>query len=211
MKGRFTTKKGLVMAAQITAVARDLSLKLRNRHLDDAFRVRSHLTTAERVTLSRLATGRAIVCEIGSYIGASACCFAAEMKRAGYGTVFCIDTWNNNAMSEGSRDTYAEFRKNTQKYVDFIVPVRGFSSEVAQRVASCISHVDLLFIDGDHSYDGVKADWNAYSPFLKPGSVVVFHDCGWAEGVKQVIAEHAKPLVGSFESLPNMWWGVVKD
>lgn len=37
--------------------------------------------------------------------------------------------------------------------------------------------IDVLFIDGDHSYQGVKDDWNNFSPFVKKGGVVVFHDC----------------------------------
>lgn len=36
--------------------------------------------------------------------------------------------------------------------------------------------LDLLFIDGDHTYDGVKADYELYSGFVKPGGVIAFHD-----------------------------------
>lgn len=36
--------------------------------------------------------------------------------------------------------------------------------------------LDFLFIDGDHSYDGVKADFEDYSKFVRPGGVVAFHD-----------------------------------
>lgn len=36
--------------------------------------------------------------------------------------------------------------------------------------------VDLLFIDGDHTYEGVKNDWFSYRQFVKPGGLVVFHD-----------------------------------
>jgi predicted O-methyltransferase YrrM len=38
------------------------------------------------------------------------------------------------------------------------------------------SKVDLLFIDGDHRYKGVKKDWEMYSPLVKEGGVVAFHD-----------------------------------
>ena len=37
--------------------------------------------------------------------------------------------------------------------------------------------IDLLFIDGDHSYQGVKDDWDNFSPFVKVGGIVFFHDC----------------------------------
>lgn len=36
--------------------------------------------------------------------------------------------------------------------------------------------LDYLFIDGDHSYDGVKEDFYKYSPFVKDGGIISFHD-----------------------------------
>jgi len=184
-------------------------LRLQNRNLRPAFAAQSHLTIPERVTLYRLAQSQKVICEIGSYVGASACCFGAAVGQKGSGKILCIDTWQNDAMSEGNRDTFAEFTANTAAYRRYIVPIRGWSTKVIDEVRSHCDYLDVLFIDGDHSYDGVKADWDHYKAFLRPGSTVVFHDCGWAEGVQRVIEEEAKPRVGSFNSLPNMWWGVL--
>ena len=36
--------------------------------------------------------------------------------------------------------------------------------------------LDLLFIDGDHSYNGVKLDFNMYYDFVKDGGIIAFHD-----------------------------------
>lgn len=36
--------------------------------------------------------------------------------------------------------------------------------------------VDFLFIDGDHTYEGVKKDFEMYSPLVKEGGVIAFHD-----------------------------------
>jgi predicted O-methyltransferase YrrM len=36
--------------------------------------------------------------------------------------------------------------------------------------------IDMLFIDGDHSYLGVRLDYEMYRPFVRKGGVVVFHD-----------------------------------
>ena len=36
--------------------------------------------------------------------------------------------------------------------------------------------VDLLFIDGDHTYDGIKNDYLIYNKFVKKGGFIVFHD-----------------------------------
>lgn len=36
--------------------------------------------------------------------------------------------------------------------------------------------IDFLFIDGDHTYKGVKQDFEMYSPLVRPGGIVAFHD-----------------------------------
>lgn len=52
--------------------------------------------------------------------------------------------------------------------------------------------VDVLFIDGDHSYEGVRQDYEMYRSLVRPGGLIAFHDivtvdpsCGvprlWAE------------------------------
>lgn len=36
--------------------------------------------------------------------------------------------------------------------------------------------IDFLFIDGDHSYEGVKKDFQVYGKFVKHGGIIAFHD-----------------------------------
>jgi predicted O-methyltransferase YrrM len=36
--------------------------------------------------------------------------------------------------------------------------------------------VDFIFIDGDHSEQGLLADWRAWSPLVEPGGIVALHD-----------------------------------
>lgn len=36
--------------------------------------------------------------------------------------------------------------------------------------------IDFAFIDGDHTYEGVKADFNDYGPLVRPGGIIAFHD-----------------------------------
>ena len=187
----------------------DLFRKIRNPLLRNAFAVSSHLTIHERVILFKITLRSRVIVEIGSYTGSSACCFGAAVMTSGSGKIICIDTWNNDAMSEGSRDTWKEFQENTIKYKKFIVPIRGYSIDVIQDVRDVTTYLDVLFIDGDHSYKGVKADWEVYKSFLKKGSVVIFHDYGWAEGVKRVVHEDVMPLVCSHDHLHNMWWGQI--
>ncbi len=50
--------------------------------------------------------------------------------------------------------------------------------ETAERVRELLSgdDIDLLFIDGDHSYGGVSADFHFYSPLVASGGFIAFHD-----------------------------------
>jgi len=174
-----------------------------------AYSIPSHLTAQERFKLFTLAFDKEKILEIGSYVGASAACFGTAKDRDGKGKIYCIDTWQNDGMAEGKKETFQSFSENTKPFAKWIVPVKGFSTEVVEGVHKYTSTLNLLFIDGDHSYEGVKADWDTYQKFLKEGSVVIFHDSGWADGVKKVISEDVMPVVSSFDSLPNMWWGTI--
>jgi predicted O-methyltransferase YrrM len=41
--------------------------------------------------------------------------------------------------------------------------------------------LDFLFIDGDHTYDGVTSDFELYAPLVRPGGVVAFHDINYPQ------------------------------
>ncbi len=189
----------------------DTYARLRHPQLAASFAVPSHLTGLERAELFLLAQrpGLRTVVEIGSYLGASALALAAGLKAAGNtaARVHCIDTWGNEGMSEGPKDHMAAFRANTAPLAEWIVPVRGRSTEVAAELLPRIGPIDLLFVDGDHSYDGVLADWQIFAPAMAPGGVLAFHDIGWAEGVQQVVAEQVRPRVAAEGGQPNLWWG----
>jgi hypothetical protein len=36
--------------------------------------------------------------------------------------------------------------------------------------------VDFLFIDADHSYDGIQGDWEAWSQYIATNGIVALHD-----------------------------------
>ena len=36
--------------------------------------------------------------------------------------------------------------------------------------------IDFLFIDGDHTYEGVKKDFKMYTPLVRKGGIIAFHD-----------------------------------
>lgn len=188
---------------------------LRMPELRDCFRIPTHLTDKEKACLYGLVSDSADrwsnkcdIVEIGSYLGASSCFLAAGLEKLTVpGKILCIDTWENHAMTEGTKDTMADFLANTRHLSRHIVPVRGWSTEVIDIVRESIPTIELLFIDGDHSYEGCLADWRAYSPLLSDKAIVVMHDIGWAEGVQRVVEQEVRPRVSREGRLPNMWWG----
>jgi len=60
--------------------------------------------------------------------------------------------------------------------------------------------VDFLFIDGDHSYEGVRRDFELYSPLAEAGALVAFHDI-----VPSVPDGHGDP-----GDVP-LFWGEIKN
>ncbi len=126
--------------------------------------------------------------EIGSYLGASTCYLASGLSRIG-GHLFCVDTWKNETMLEGERDTFDEFLKNTQSLREHITPIRTRSNEL--KVEDIRLPLHLVFIDGDHNYPGVKSDFERVAPWVTKDGIIAFHDSNVRhyEGVSKVIGE----------------------
>src|SRR3990167_4405696 len=69
---------------------------------------------------------------------------------------------------------------------------KGESVDIAHKFGSKIPEISILFIDGDHSYEGCKRDINAWVPRVKEGGTVFFHDCDESSpGVMWAVAEAA--------------------
>lgn len=49
-------------------------------------------------------------------------------------------------------------------------------SKVKDYLSITGGNIDFLFIDGDHSYEGVRADYELYSPLVRKGGLIAFHD-----------------------------------
>lgn len=59
-----------------------------------------------------------------------------------------------------------------------IVQGDSHSPDILKQVKDILAGrtADYLFIDGDHSYNGVKADYETFSPLVRVGGIVAFHD-----------------------------------
>ncbi len=89
---------------------------------------------------------------------------------------FAIDTWLGEMHAGNySEDVFVDVtRHNNEHYRKFSTLVRKeFDVAVNDFVDSSIN---LLHIDGLHTYDAVKHDFETWLPKLAPGAIVLFHD-----------------------------------
>jgi predicted O-methyltransferase YrrM len=101
------------------------------------------------------------------------------LKENGIGRLYAVDphtstNWNDS----DSVDTYDILRRHLGELnlTEVVSIVRQSSVEALSGVPKPI---DFLFIDGDHSYEGVKSDWQLFTPHMTAFGVVVFHDTTW--------------------------------
>jgi predicted O-methyltransferase YrrM len=141
--------------------------------------------------LARNCAGRGAIVEIGSWKGKSTI-WLANGSRAGSKTkIHAIDP--HTGSTEHQRDygkvwTFDEFQRNIKAagVEDLIVPHVDFSENV---VRTFNEPVELIFVDGLHEYEGVKADFEAWFPKVIEGGVMAFHDTtGWS-GPRQLVVE----------------------
>jgi MMP 1-O-methyltransferase len=134
-------------------------------------------TQGEADLLGELAAGRRVAVEIGVYEGSSAIVLARHLPVDA--VLHLIDPFVD---SRGLRAGWRGSAWATQRVVDRALRERGGptvrwhverSQEVGRRWAE---PVELVFIDGDHALESCRADWELFSPWVKPGGVVVFHD-----------------------------------
>jgi MMP 1-O-methyltransferase len=123
------------------------------------------------------ATGGGVIVEIGSWKGRSTTWLASGARLAGQ-RVYAIDP-HRGSREDPAVETLNEFLDNLARngLADVVEPMVMTSEEAAARIAGPI---ELLFIDGDHSYEAVRRDAELWLPRLMDGGTVMFHDVATA-------------------------------
>lgn len=119
------------------------------------------------------------ILEIGSFKGRSTVGLAYVARHYQLGKVVAVDPHTSpSATDPDLRDapsSYEDFRTNLRRaaVADVVESHRTFSTELARTWSQPLR---LLWIDGDHTYPGAKADLDAFRPWLAEGAIVAFHD-----------------------------------
>ena len=118
--------------------------------------------------LARAAPGRGTVVEIGSFHGSSTLCLASGIHRRGEGRVIAIDP----QLKYGAGGSLAA---NLRRFgLEGVVEVRAETSVAVARGFD--GKARIVFVDGDHADEAVRADVAAWLPHLEPGGFLVLHD-----------------------------------
>jgi predicted O-methyltransferase YrrM len=152
---------------------------------DKAFfdQIEGMISAEEAALLYRLAAKPRTGCivEIGSWRGKSAIAMALGAKTlppAKRPTITCIEPHAEYTGILGGKfgpgDRQAFYEAMLKAGCADIVELVNLPSTKAAKVWS--KPIGLLFIDGDHSEDGVHADVDAWAPFLTNMGIIVFDD-----------------------------------
>lgn len=115
--------------------------------------------------------------EIGSRNGDSFFAVMANLQAGSFG--MSIDLPENAETMRRMTSTLVELRDyHGQKTNLFYGSSR---SDAAKAAARANNPFDMVLIDGDHTYEGVRLDWVDYAPLAK---VVVIHDIDAPDGWK---------------------------
>jgi len=123
------------------------------------------------------ATRPGVVVELGVYNGLSFFTFCQSMVEHDIdGVAYGIDCWEGDEHTDAYDDTiYQDVATHAREHY------RGITYLLRMYFNEALKHfddesIDLLHIDGLHTYEAVQEDFTNWYPKVKPGGIVLFHD-----------------------------------
>lgn len=114
--------------------------------------------------------------ELGTHFGASFFAFCQAAQRGGFDCVpVAIDAWEGDQHAgHYDESVFDRFKFVLSDYASFARYLRMYFTDAAKLFAP--SSIDLLHIDGLHTYEAVKDDFETWLPKMSDEGVVMFHD-----------------------------------
>lgn len=125
----------------------------------------------------------AVLVELGTHKADSYSAFCQVVKSQNLPTkCFAVDTWQGDDHAGNYDETIYEdvFRYNDEHFSAFSTLIRARFEDAVTGFAD--GSIDLLHIDGLHTYEAVRRDFETWRPKLSAGAIVLFHDTQVREG-----------------------------
>jgi predicted O-methyltransferase YrrM len=136
-------------------------------------RPETQVTLNELALILKYASSAGKVVEIGCYEGATTTALALNTP----GQVYSVDLFTPGRV--GICYTYWIARAHLfRSRIDNVHLIKASSHEAAKHFSS---EIDFLFIDGDHSLEGIERDWFDWFPKVRSGGIIALHDCRVSE------------------------------
>ena len=152
------------------------------------------------------------VVEIGTFAGGTAVGFGRALIENGTGELICVD------QDSYSRGTFPEVAQRNLERVG--VPESQFrlccgdSKQWLPRLAHQFpEQIDLLLVDGDHTFEGALTDLRNSLPLMRPGGLILVHDVDPSRRMDEASSEHPYPVYEAFHSVAAEYqldWCILK-
>lgn len=130
------------------------------------------------------------IVEIGSYLGLSAFALSDGSQRGNQWMVYCIDPQKELTTKIGRHygNNKQTFRENVSKSrgKNLIFEIHKTSEQAAK---DWNKEIGTLFIDGDHSYQECKKDYQRWQKWVKRKGTLIIDDIGNYQGPTQLLKE----------------------
>jgi len=158
---------------------------LSRKKIEDYITIDGWLTENEAQALfatAKMLPRNSITVEIGSWQGKSTFCISKGIKS---GKVYAIDPFNADAGKDVSSEADYRDRKKEKSLLNIFINnmqrLKVYKKIVIKQGYSYnfnndFEKIDFLFIDGDHSIEGCKNDYDLYANKVKKGGYIAFHD-----------------------------------
>lgn len=143
-----------------------------------------------------------VAVELGCMQGGSAALLSLSFKE-----VYTIDLFED--LPESSSYSKQWIQEKGSSYLDTATRLHKFPNVKVLKQSTRIipdeilsKPIDLLFIDADHSYEGVRADYETWLPLVRLGGTIIFHDYSYDK--RDTVKKYIDQVV-SFDPSVTFW------
>ena len=135
-------------------------------------------------------------------------CRGAKLRG---GKVYGYDLWDthglNNQFEHWSSKEKCETYLQSKGHTNFeLTKINSRTPEFAELIKTKHPSIDLAYIDGCHSYDGIKNDFDIIYPLLSECGVMVFHDTLRIDGCREFMIDlRTKFWDGTYDLITFPW------